>query len=83
MKLKFTNHFFRSLKRLSPVVQEVFWERAEIFEKDIFNPKLKTHKLRNLKNRWAFSVNFSVRVIFYLEKDTVTFLEIGDHSIYN
>ena len=83
IRLNFTNHFFRKLKKLPPLVQEDFWERAGIFEKDMSAPQLKTHKLRGLKNCWSFSVNFSIRVVFRLEGDTVTFLEIGDHSIYD
>ena len=81
-RFKFTNHFFRNLKKLPQNEQNLFWEKIKLFENDIFHPKLKTHKLKGYQNCWAFSINFSNRVIFRLEKNTVTFLKIGDHGIY-
>jgi len=79
----FTKHFRRSFRKISIGNRVGFEKKYEIFCKDIFDPQLKTHKLRGMKNCWSFSVDFSTRAIFRLENDTVTFLEIGDHSVYD
>lgn len=42
-----------------------FWDAMEIFAKDPFHPRLRTHKLTGrLEGLWAFSVSFDCRVIF-------------------
>jgi toxin HigB-1 len=59
-----------------------FWEAAEIFEKDPFNSRLRTHKLTGkLEGLWAFSVNFDCRVIFkFISKAEVLLIDIGGHD---
>ena len=42
-----------------------FWGAIEMFAKDPFQPRLRTHKLTGrLEGLWAFSVSFDCRVIF-------------------
>lgn len=59
-----------------------FWEAFEMFAKDPFQPRLRTHKLTGkLDGLWAFSVNFDCRVIFkFLSKNEVLLIEIGGHD---
>lgn len=84
MVIRFKPSFVREFKRLPADLQDEALERIEQF-KDLNNhQKLKVHKLQGkLKNYYSFSVTYSHRIVFeYEEKDIVTFLAIGDHSIY-
>ena len=76
--------FVRNFKKLPIFIQKQALEKEEIFKKNAFDNKLKTHKLtEKLSNFYSFSVNYSYRIIFVFEKDNeVTFVDIGDRSIY-
>ncbi len=54
----------------------------ELFSKEPFNPRLRTHKLTGeLEGLWAFSVAFDCRVVFkFLDKNEVLFIDIGGHD---
>lgn len=59
-----------------------FWEAVELFSKEPFNPRLRTHKLTGkLEGLLAFSVAFDCRLIFkFIDKNEVLFVDIGDHD---
>ena len=59
-----------------------FWEAVELFSKEPFNPRLRTHKLTGkLEGLLAFSVAFDCRVIFkFIDKNEVLLVDIGDHD---
>ena len=59
-------------------------EREAIFRENIFDPKLKTHKLSgHLKAFWAFSITESYRIMFAIENDgVISFVDVDDHDIY-
>lgn len=59
-----------------------FKTKLRVFIKDPFHISLKTHKLTGkLKNYWSFSVEYDLRVIFYLENpETVVFIDVGTHD---
>jgi len=59
-----------------------FWDAAEMFAKDPFHPRLRTHKLTGrLEGLWAFSVSFDCRVIFkFLSKTEILLIDIGGHD---
>jgi mRNA-degrading endonuclease YafQ of YafQ-DinJ toxin-antitoxin module len=54
-----------------------------LFKEDIFNPRLKTHKLKgNLSDYYAISITYSERLVFRILKDgSVYLIEIGPHDI--
>jgi len=84
MKIYYSSHFAREYKKLSLNVKKVAEEKEQIFRKSPFDSKLKTHKLKgSLKGFLSFSVNQKYRIIFeFVDKDTVWFHSVGDHSIY-
>jgi mRNA-degrading endonuclease YafQ of YafQ-DinJ toxin-antitoxin module len=46
-------------------LKDRFWEAMEMFAKEPFHARLRTHKLTGrLEGLWAFSVSFDCRVIF-------------------
>lgn len=59
-----------------------FWNSMELFSKNLFNPRLKTHKLTGkLEGLWAFSITYDCRVIFkFLGKNEVLLIDIGGHD---
>ena len=59
-----------------------FWESIEIFTKEPFNPRLRTHKLTGkLSGLWAFSIDYDCRVIFkFLNDHEVLLIDIGTHD---
>lgn len=65
-------------------VEDTFWEKTEMFIADPFHPQLKVHKLSGtLKGLWSFSVDHSLRVIFYFENENppkAVFVDIGNHD---
>jgi len=63
-------------------LKDRFWEAAEIFVKDPFHSRLRTHKLTGkLEGLWAFSVSFDCRVIFkFLSKTEILLIDIGGHD---
>lgn len=60
------NKFHEVLKRLS---------------NDIFDPKLKTHKLHGpLKDFYACRVSYDQRIVFSFNDDCVTLRSVGSHN---
>ena len=59
-----------------------FWGAVEMFAKDPFQPRLRTHKLTGrLEGLWAFSDSFNCRVIFkFLSKTEILLIDIGGHD---
>ena len=59
-----------------------FWESIELFTKEPFNPRLRTHKLTGkLSGLWAFSIDYDCRVIFkFLNDHEVLLIDIGTHD---
>lgn len=80
MKVIYTPYFKKSFKKLNKHLQKKAWKKLEIFKKNHFNPKLKTHKLQS-SNYYSFSVTHKIRVIF-LKNKVITLVNIGDHSLY-
>jgi len=58
-------------------------DRLSFFKEDIFDKRLKTHRLKgNLKDYYAFSISYSDRIVFKILKDnSVYFIDIGSHDI--
>jgi len=85
MQIIYLPKFARQYKKLPPHVQDLAEKREQIFRKDPFDPRLKTHRLRGeLKEFWSFSIDYKNRIIFdFAGKDTVRFYSIGDHDIYD
>jgi len=85
MVIVYSPKFAKKLKSLEFNLQEEIIEKIELF-RDVKNHKqLKVHKLHGrLKNRFGFSVNYKVRIVFrYLSEQEVVFLVIGGHDVYN
>ncbi len=84
MKIAYHPRFGRMFKKLSRDVQERALLREEMFRKDPFDPRLKTHKLHgSLADYWGFWIDSRNRIIFkFAGKNEIYFYKIGNHSIY-
>lgn len=84
LSIDVTKDFLKSAKKLTEKERRLLVSKRGMFLADPFNPQLRTHKLRGkFGDRWAFSVNYSVRVIFrFMTDDKVIFLDVGTHRVY-
>lgn len=84
MTILYTSKFIRNLKKQPTYIVNEVKTREKIFRKDMFDKKLRTHKLKGtLEGTYSFSITYSYRIIFKIDtNDEVIFLDIGDHSIY-
>ncbi|HAJ44609.1 hypothetical protein A3K33_02970 [Candidatus Azambacteria bacterium RIFOXYC1_FULL_41_20] len=83
MKVYYHPQFRNSYQKLSLNIRKITETKEQIFRKNPFDQRLKTHKLHGkLKNLWSFSVGNRSRVIFEFDGLDVIFLDIGNHKIY-
>jgi len=79
----FEKHWLKYLAGLTEKQKEHLRERLAIFKGDVFDKRLKTHRLKgNLKEYYAFSISYSDRIVFkIIEDSSVYFIEIGGHDV--
>jgi addiction module RelE/StbE family toxin len=84
MRIYAASKFTRSVEKLPSSVKDKLRERDQIFRRNPFDPRLKTHKLRgHLKDHWSYSVDRRYRVLFkFLESDAVIYYDVGTHKVY-
>ena len=80
----YSSEFKKSIKKYSSY-QEQIKKRIYIFQKDPYDPRLKTHKLGGeLRTYFAFSITYHIRILFeFIDETTTGFIDIGTHDIYN
>ncbi len=70
-QIEYSSTFVKQFKKLTPQTQKQAVKAEKLFKKDLFSPKLKTHKLTG------------ERIVFeFMGKGTVLFHKIGSHDIY-
>lgn len=84
VEVAFSSSFQRAFKRKVAGLAERearFWEKLEWFKTDPFDPRLKTPKRSGkLKDRWSFSLEYDLRVIFsFVDDQRVLLVDIGTH----
>ena len=85
IELIWDQKFKKSLKKRldkSDELTKKFKSKIKLFEEDPFNPILRTHKLSGiLKEYWAFSIDYNLRVIFkFIDSNTALLIDIGTHD---
>jgi mRNA-degrading endonuclease YafQ of YafQ-DinJ toxin-antitoxin module len=63
-------------------LEKRFRDRVALFQKNPFEPRLKTHRLSgHLQGLWSFSIDYDVRVVFsFAEPNRALFIDIGSHD---
>lgn len=81
----FTPEFFRSLKKLSPQLQEEAFKRIALFRNRSNHQRLKVHKLHGkYAGFFGFSIDHKNRIMFeWIFAEEAKLHTIGDHSIYD
>jgi hypothetical protein len=79
--------FWTSFYRLSPAQKESARQTWKIFKEDPFDPRLRTHKILRLsanygRTIYAIEIEDDLRLLFYLDGETIVSLIIGTHDIY-
>lgn len=84
MKVRTLPKFDRQYKKLSNDIKDIAEKKFDIFLKDPFDSRLKTHKLTGaLAGFLAFSINQDYRIIFDLDEEgNARFYKVGTHDIY-
>jgi mRNA-degrading endonuclease YafQ of YafQ-DinJ toxin-antitoxin module len=78
----FKRTFNRYRNSLSETDRNKLRKRFEIFTENVFDNRLRTHKLKGaLSDYYAFSVSFSDRIVFrILDDGGVLLVDIGSHD---
>lgn len=81
MEIVLTPGFLRSVKRLSPDVQERIGNCLSMLSQDPFQSALRTHKLRgSLSAFFSCSVTKNYRILFTIEYERLTVYRFGSHD---
>ncbi|MCQ2382124.1 MAG: type II toxin-antitoxin system mRNA interferase toxin, RelE/StbE family [Clostridia bacterium] len=82
IKIYFTDKFIKHYDKLSKKEQTQVDNKITLFRKDITHPSLRTHRMQGYTNRYEFSVNMDIRVIWqYDGNDIIAFVDVGHHDI--
>jgi len=62
-------------------------EKWKIFKLDPFDSRLGTHKIHSLsaqrrKAVWSVVIDYDLRIVFVIDGDVVTTIDLGSHAIY-
>lgn len=85
MEILYSNRFNKQFSKLSNEIKRDFEEKESIFRLDIFDSRLKTHKLHGkFSDLYSFSINYRYRIVFDYTNNgkDVRFHAIGTHDIY-
>ncbi len=81
------NRDFKRLIRRNPQLRDPIEDVLERLSADVFDPSLKTHKLKgSFSGRWSCSINYSDRIAFKLMKNPdsgeteILLLTLGSHD---
>ncbi len=85
INIRWDKGFKKSYKKKvsnSPLLKKSFWNAMSVFVKNPFDKSLRTHKLSGeLKDSWAFSINYSHRIVFeFADDNTIILIDIGTHD---
>jgi mRNA-degrading endonuclease YafQ of YafQ-DinJ toxin-antitoxin module len=89
MKYRFraTRAFWRSFAKLNAPQQRRARKVFVIFKQNPFDSRLRSHKIQKLSARYgrviyAAEIEADLRVVFFVQGDTVVTLDIGSHALY-
>jgi len=84
LNLIYTSIFLKEYNSLEASLQEEVSEKIVLFCNKDNHKNLKVHKLHGaLKDRYSFSVNYKIRIVFrYLSSNEVALFDLGDHDLY-
>jgi hypothetical protein len=87
MRYKASDEFWKNFHRLSSAEKALVRRAWIIFKVDPFDRRLGTHKIHILSAKakrtiYSVVVDADLRVLFYVENDTVFTVDVGSHDVY-
>ena len=86
MKYRFraTRAFWRSFGKLPAQQQRRAREAFLIFKQNPFDSRLGSHKSKSflLAMSYVAGIEANLRVVFYIERNTIVTVDIGSHDLY-
>jgi mRNA-degrading endonuclease YafQ of YafQ-DinJ toxin-antitoxin module len=81
LELVYAPSFIKAYNKLEKALQEEVEEKVELFKNREHHKKLKVHKLQGFQDKFSFSVNYRIRIVFkYGDDTTVYLLLVGSHD---
>lgn len=81
MEIEYPKSFLKAVRNLPLKEQLLLSQKIEIFKKNPQDSKLKTHQLTGkLKHIHSFSLTYSKRVLFFIDKNKYIFISVGSHD---
>ena len=82
-----TEPFWENFYDLPPAQKESVRRAWQIFKQDPFDSRLHPHKIHKLsalyqKIIYAVEIEADLRVVFFIDGDTVWSVDVGTHDIY-
>ncbi|MDI6756727.1 MAG: type II toxin-antitoxin system mRNA interferase toxin, RelE/StbE family [Endomicrobiia bacterium] len=78
---------FRRVVKKRPTLKKDIEETLNLLVKDLFDPRLETHKLKGkLSGTWGCSIGYDLRIVFDFVKseehkeDDIFLIDIGSHD---
>ena len=86
-QFKATETFWENFYALSSAQKESVRQTWQIFRENPFDPRLRPHKIHSLSARYKRTIHSVViegdlRVVFFVEDESVWSVDIGTHAIY-
>ena len=86
-RYKAAETFWESFYALSPMQKESVRSAWQIFKDNPFDARLRPHKIHSLSARYKKTIYSAViegdlRVVFYIDGDTVWSVDVGTHALY-
>jgi mRNA-degrading endonuclease YafQ of YafQ-DinJ toxin-antitoxin module len=82
MTVRYHSRFLKVFEKLPPGIQEKFFARLRLFQREPFHPLLNNHSVDAAYPKWrSINVTGDYRALFeQITDDTVVFMKIGTHS---
>lgn len=78
----FTRRFQKNFKNLTEKEKKQLLKKLKLLEENPMHPSLRTKRIKGMDKLYECSVNMSIRIIWYYEKETVIILmDVGHHDI--
>ena len=82
-KIYYTPEFLKLWRKVPRIIKNKSPKKEQLLRENIFNPILKTHKLKGkLSGFYSFSIDYHWRIVFHLKGREIYFDAVGTHSIY-
>ena len=82
MKIRYHKRFLKGFQKLPAKIQEKFFERLELLQREPFHPLLNNHSVESAYPNWrSINITGDYRALYEVQREgSVVFMKIGTHS---